>query len=168
VDWLAGSRSHSLEIIINQTIEFAPIILLGANPVVVPIKALIDAVWGMFIHSNIDVKIGKAQYIINTPAMHQWHHADRYEVFYSNYSTKFSFWDFIFGTAYFPGFKPDVYGLPYQYPDDYFLQHAYSIKRFDYLKLYKNRFFNYYATSRIRCRQYLVNLFTFKKTSTRA
>src|SRR5260221_8484676 len=31
VDWLAGTRSHSLEIIINQTVEFAPIILLGAN-----------------------------------------------------------------------------------------------------------------------------------------
>src|ERR1051325_57902 len=35
VDWVAGSRSHSLEILINQTIEFAPIILLGANPIVV-------------------------------------------------------------------------------------------------------------------------------------
>src|SRR6201985_3849176 len=32
VDFLSGSRSHVMEIIINQTIEFAPIILLGANP----------------------------------------------------------------------------------------------------------------------------------------
>src|ERR1700743_1265698 len=44
VDWLAGTRSHSLEILINQTIIFVPILLLGANPIVVPIKALIDAV----------------------------------------------------------------------------------------------------------------------------
>src|ERR1700761_1627166 len=56
IDWLAGARSHILEIIINQTIEFAPIVLLGANPAVVPIKALMDAVWGIYIHSNINVK----------------------------------------------------------------------------------------------------------------
>ena len=29
VDWLSGSRSHALEILINQTVEFAPIFLLG-------------------------------------------------------------------------------------------------------------------------------------------
>jgi len=44
VDWLAGTRSHSLEILINQPIEFPPIVLLGANPIVIPIKALLDAV----------------------------------------------------------------------------------------------------------------------------
>ncbi len=32
VDWLAGARSHALEILINQTIEFAPMVLLGAAP----------------------------------------------------------------------------------------------------------------------------------------
>ena len=30
VDWIAGSRSHSFEILINQTIEFGAMILLGA------------------------------------------------------------------------------------------------------------------------------------------
>jgi sterol desaturase/sphingolipid hydroxylase (fatty acid hydroxylase superfamily) len=56
IDWLAGSRSHPLEILINQTIEFAPIILLGAAPEVAVLKGTIDAIWGMYIHSNIDVK----------------------------------------------------------------------------------------------------------------
>jgi len=32
VDWLAGTRSHALEILINQTIEFLPMTLLGAAP----------------------------------------------------------------------------------------------------------------------------------------
>src|SRR5262249_45770134 len=32
VDWLSGARSHALEILINQTIEFAPLVLLGAAP----------------------------------------------------------------------------------------------------------------------------------------
>jgi hypothetical protein len=38
VDWLSGARSHALEILINQTIEFAPIVLLGAAPEVALIK----------------------------------------------------------------------------------------------------------------------------------
>jgi sterol desaturase/sphingolipid hydroxylase (fatty acid hydroxylase superfamily) len=136
VDWLAGTRSHSLEILINQTVEFAPIVLLGANPIVVPIKALLDAVWGMYIHANIDVRSGKLQYIINGPEMHQWHHSNDRAVFFANYSTKFALWDWLFGTAYLPGKKkPGEFGLPYDYPRDYFLQHAFAIKRFEEKRL---------------------------------
>jgi len=145
VDWLAGSRSHVLEIVINQTIEFAPIFLLLDNKtaaIVVPIKALIDAVWGMWIHSNIDAHTGKLQYVINGPEMHQWHHSDHKPVFYSNYGTKFAFWDWIFGTAFLPGLKPfkyqllkpEKFGLPYDYPRDYFAQHWFSFHRFDVRK----------------------------------
>jgi sterol desaturase/sphingolipid hydroxylase (fatty acid hydroxylase superfamily) len=150
IDWLAGSRSHSVEILINQTIEFAPIILLGANPIVVPIKALIDAVWGMYIHSNINVRTGWLQHIINGPEMHQWHHADSHSVFYSNFSTKFALWDWLFGTAYLPDKKPDEFGLYYDYPKDYFIQHAYMFKRIDEKKLLQNKFYKNYSELRPR------------------
>lgn len=72
---MSGARSHSLEILINQTIEFAPILLLGAAPEVAVLKATIDAVYGMFIHSNLDARLGPLQYVFNGPAMHRWHHA---------------------------------------------------------------------------------------------
>jgi len=144
VDWMAGSRSHVMEIIINQTIEFAPIILLGADPMVVPIKALIDAVWGMYIHSNINVKSGKLQYIINGPEMHP----DDINVFYANFSTKLAIWDWIFDTAYLPPKKPEKFGLYYKYPKDYFLQHAFSVKRFDEDKLKQKKFWRNYLSLR--------------------
>jgi len=115
VDWLSGSRSHALEILINQTVEFAPIILLGASPEVAILKGTISAIWGMFIHCNIDVRLGKLQYIINGPEMHRWHHSDDGgREFQSNYATKFAFWDWIFGTGFFPNpdeRKPKFYGL---------------------------------------------------------
>jgi sterol desaturase/sphingolipid hydroxylase (fatty acid hydroxylase superfamily) len=148
VDWIAGSRSHVVEIIINQTIEFAPIILLGADPIVVPIKACIDAVWGMYIHSNINVRSGKWQYFINGPEMHQWHHAETVETYFANYATKFAFWDWMFGTAYLPNTKPNVFGLPYKYPKDYFLQHAFSVKRFDEDELKKKKGWRQYLDLR--------------------
>ena len=146
VDWLAGSRSHALEILINQTVEFLPIFFLldvKTALIVVPIKATIDACWGMYIHSNIDVHSGKLQYFINGPEMHQWHHADHREVFYSNYGTKLAIWDWIFGTGFLPGlkplsyaiFKPTNYGLPYEYPRGFFAQFVFAFKRFNVEKL---------------------------------
>jgi sterol desaturase/sphingolipid hydroxylase (fatty acid hydroxylase superfamily) len=142
VDWLAGSRSHSLEIIINQTVEFLPIVLLGANPLVVPLKALLDAVWGMYIHSNINIKAGKLQYIINGPQMHQWHHANDRKVFHANFATKLALWDWLFGTGYLPEHKPDEFGLYYEYPKDYFLQHLFAFR-----PLKKNKFAAFWFTS---------------------
>lgn len=150
VDWLAGTRSHAVEIIINQTIEFVPIIiLLGPTSPVIPIKALIDAVWGMYIHSNINVKSGKLQYLINGPEMHQWHHADQREVFFANYGTKLAIWDWLFGTAYLPDKKPHRFGLYYDYPKDYFLQHLFAVKKIDEQKLVnKSKAFRFYYNLR--------------------
>jgi sterol desaturase/sphingolipid hydroxylase (fatty acid hydroxylase superfamily) len=162
VDWIAGSRSHAVEIIINQTIEFAPIILLGANPMVVPIKACIDAVWGMYIHSNIDVRSGRWQYFINGPEMHQWHHAETKETYFANYATKFAFWDWLFGTAFLPNRKPIEFGLPYKYPKDYFLQHAFSIKRFDEDDLKRNPKWNWYLNLRFSVMKFLSSAFSRK------
>jgi hypothetical protein len=67
--------------------------------------------------------------------MHQWHHANAREVFYANFSTKFAIWDWLFGTAYLPGKKPKEFGLYYDYPKDYFLQHLTALRRVDEKKL---------------------------------
>lgn len=129
VDWLSGSRSHALEILINQTIEFAPIILLGSTPEVIAYKGLISAVWGMYIHSNLNVKTGWLQKIINGPEMHRWHHSTG-KGRNRNFATKFAIWDWVFGTAYLPETKPDEYGLKTYFPAHYFNQTLYAFRRF--------------------------------------
>jgi len=159
VDFLSGSRSHVLEILINQTVEFGPIILLGASPEVVPIKALIDSMYGMFIHANINVRMGKWKYIFNSPELHLWHHANYREVFHANFATKLSVWDYLFGTVYFPESKPgndnEHWGLYYDYPKDYFLQHAFSLKRFEEKALLKYKWFRKYYNLRPAILQYI-------------
>ncbi len=125
VDWLAGSRSHPLEILINQTVEFAPIVLLGAPPEMILYKGMVSAIWGMWIHSNINVNTGRLQLVINGPEMHRWHHADQpAEALDKNFSTKLAVWDWLFGTAYLPPAKAEKYGLvnsrmPMQQPGPY-------------------------------------------------
>ena len=60
VDWLSGSRSHPTEILVNQTVEFLPLVLF-ASPEVVLLKGCVEAIWGMYIHSNINVSTGRLQ-----------------------------------------------------------------------------------------------------------
>jgi sterol desaturase/sphingolipid hydroxylase (fatty acid hydroxylase superfamily) len=119
VDWLSGVRSHPLEILVNQTIEFAPIALLGAPTEVALIKATMDAVWGMYIHSNLDVRAGILQRVFNGPEMHRWHHARDLAPPGKNFATKLAIWDFLFGTAYLPEHKPARYGLDVPFPQSY-------------------------------------------------
>lgn len=134
IDWLAGARSHALEILINQTIEFAPIVLLGAAPEVALYKGAISAVWGMYIHSNINIHSGPLQYIINGPEMHRWHHSDGNESAYNrNFSTKLAVWDWLFGTAFFPRReKPEKFGLGgINFPKNYFKQFIFAFRKFE-------------------------------------
>jgi sterol desaturase/sphingolipid hydroxylase (fatty acid hydroxylase superfamily) len=127
VDWLSGARSHALEILINQTIEFAPLVLLGAAPEVAIIKLTIDAVWGMYIHSNVDVRSGRLQWIVNGPEMHRWHHAIEIRDGV-NFATKFAFWDWLFGTARLPREKPSGYGILEPFPSGYLAQQLHALK----------------------------------------
>ena len=169
VDFLAGSRSHVVEIIINQSIEFAPIIIMGAHPEVIPIKALLDAMFGMFIHANVNVKLGKLKYFLNSPTLHLWHHANYLEVFHANFATKFSFWDYLFGTVYDPDHKPgnlpENWGLHYEYPRDYFLQHAFSVKRFDEKNLLKYKWFKAYYDVRPNALKAMKSVFGNKQNA---
>ncbi|MBK7105591.1 MAG: sterol desaturase family protein [Ignavibacteriae bacterium] len=130
VDWISGVRSHSFEILINQTIEFLPILLLGAPPQVAVAKGLISGAWGIYIHSNINVKSGVLQYVINGPEMHRLHHSIG-KGRNKNFSTKLAIWDWIFSTSYFPkNEKAKEYGLKTFFPENYFRQFLFAFRKF--------------------------------------
>ena len=129
VDWLSGSRSHAIEILINQTVEFLPIVLLGAPPEVAAYKGVISAVWGMYIHSNLNVHTGKLQLIINGPEMHRWHHTTG-KGRNRNFSTKLAIWDWLFGSAFLPEGSAQEYGLKTYFPSHYFNQFVFAFRRY--------------------------------------
>ncbi len=129
VDWLSGSRSHAFEILINQTVEFLPIVLLGSPPEVIAYKGVISAVWGMYIHSNLGIKTGWLQKFINGPEMHRIHHTTG-KGRNRNFATKFAIWDWIFGTAFLPEEKANEYGLKISFPDNFFRQFVFAFRSF--------------------------------------
>ena len=114
VDWLSGVRSHPIEILVNQTVEFLPMVVLGASSGVPVIKAAVSAIWGMFIHANLDVRLGWLQHFVNGPEMHRWHHSTEPAARGKNFSTKLAVWDWMLGTAWLPSpvvQKASLYGL---------------------------------------------------------
>ncbi len=129
VDWLSGSRSHAFEILINQTVEFLPIVLLGSPPEVIAYKGVISAVWGMYIHSNLSIKTGWLQKFINGPEMHRIHHTTG-KGRNRNFATKIAIWDWIFGTAFLPEEKANEYGLKTFFPNNFFRQFIFAFRSF--------------------------------------
>ncbi|HSI04134.1 MAG TPA: sterol desaturase family protein, partial [Myxococcota bacterium] len=69
--------------------------------------AVVGTAVGHFNHANLDVSIGPLKYIINSPAMHVWHHAHPdCGPPPSNFGITLSLWDWLFGTAYLPARPP--------------------------------------------------------------
>ena len=59
--------------------------------------------YGYLIHADVPWTLGKANWILNSPAMHRWHHARDIEGSGSNFATVFSVFDRAFGTYHQPG-----------------------------------------------------------------
>lgn len=131
VDWIAGARSHALEIAINQTIEVAAMVLLGASPEVMLAKGAISVVSGMWIHANVRLSLGPLAWLINGPAQHRWHHAIDFAPPGKNFATKLALWDHLFGTAEARPGKPAGYGLADGFPDGFLAQQAHAFRRPD-------------------------------------
>jgi sterol desaturase/sphingolipid hydroxylase (fatty acid hydroxylase superfamily) len=112
LDWLAGSRATAVEIFLTESLKYTPMVLLGAAPEVAVIKGTVDAIWGMYLHANLDVRTGPLQYLFNGPEMHRFHHALDRDAWNKNFATKLALWDWLFGTAFWPRDRSPIgYGL---------------------------------------------------------
>jgi sterol desaturase/sphingolipid hydroxylase (fatty acid hydroxylase superfamily) len=130
VDWVSGARSHALEILVNQTIEVAVMVWLGATPDVILAKGAVSVISGMWIHANTRLHLGPLRYLVNGPEQHRWHHAIDYPEPGRNFATKLAIWDHLFGTAYLPPRKPAGYGLgDDRYPRGFVAQQLYAFRR---------------------------------------
>lgn len=120
LDWLVNTRAHPLDMVIIRLFGLIPIYLLGlAQPMVnqvdlVPlVMALVSNLWGYFIHSNVNFRLGLLETLIATPAFHHWHHTnDEPQFVNKNYAALFPWMDKLFGTYYLPKtHRPKRYGI---------------------------------------------------------
>ena len=103
MDWLAGSRTHFVDIFVTRSASFIPLYVCGFSPIVFNAYIFIIAIHAVYIHANTRINLGILRYIFTTPQYHHWHHCIEDEHYGHNFAVFFPFIDMIFGTFYLPG-----------------------------------------------------------------
>jgi sterol desaturase/sphingolipid hydroxylase (fatty acid hydroxylase superfamily) len=106
MDWIGNFRFHWVETILYTALKYLPLAVLNAGWETMLICAVISTTIGHLNHSNLNISWGPLRYILNSPRMHIWHH-EKHKRGKSgvNFAVVFSFWDWVFNTAYMPS-KP--------------------------------------------------------------
>jgi sterol desaturase/sphingolipid hydroxylase (fatty acid hydroxylase superfamily) len=88
-----------------------PIWLLGFEPRVIAVFAMISGVHGSISHFNVDIRAGWMNYLFVGTELHRYHHsADPAEA--KNYGSILAIYDILFGTfVYRPGVAPNELGV---------------------------------------------------------
>lgn len=131
MDWLAGSRTHFIDIFFTRAMTFIPLYVLGFSSSVFNVYIIFIAIHAVLIHANTRINFGFLKYIFTTPQYHHWHHCEDPKYYGHNFASIFPFIDMIFGTYYLPGKKwPASTGvLEAQYPKGFVKQSIYPFTK---------------------------------------
>lgn len=103
LDWIGNMRFHWMEIAVYHSLTYLPLMLLGVESRVILWIAIFTTLIGHLNHSNLNLDWGIFRYVLNSPRLHAWHHDYAlHQPHGQNFGVVFSFWDFLFGTAYLP------------------------------------------------------------------
>jgi lathosterol oxidase len=103
MDWLAGSRTHFVDIFVTRSMTFIPLYVFGFSEITFNTYIIFMAIHAVLIHANTRINFGFVKYIFATPQYHHWHHCEDPKYYGKNFATIFPFIDMIFGTYYLPG-----------------------------------------------------------------
>ena len=131
MDWLAGSRTHFVDIFVTRSMAFVPLYIFGFSTITFNVYVIFMAIHAVLIHSNTRINFGFIKYIFATPQYHHWHHCKNPNHYGKNFATIFPFIDKIFGTYYLPKNEwPDDTGLlEADYPKGYLKQAIYPFTK---------------------------------------
>ncbi len=131
MDWLAGSRTHFIDIFFTRAMTFIPLYVLGFSTAVFNVYVIVIAIQAVLIHANTRINFGFLKYIFATPQYHHWHHCEDPKYYGHNFAAVFPFIDMLFGTYYLPGKEwPESTGvLEAQYPKGFIKQSIYPFTK---------------------------------------
>ncbi|WP_073311940.1 sterol desaturase family protein [Flavobacterium terrae] len=131
MDWLAGSRTHFVDIFVTRSMAFVPLYILGFSTITFNIYVIFMAIHAVLIHSNTRINFGVLKYIFATPQYHHWHHCKDSEYYGKNFATIFPFIDKLFGTYYLPNnvWPEDTGLLEIDFPKGYVKQAVYPFTK---------------------------------------
>jgi sterol desaturase/sphingolipid hydroxylase (fatty acid hydroxylase superfamily) len=130
LDWLAGSRNHIVQTIVDRSLVLVPLYLLGPSTEALNIYVLIVAFQAVLVHSNIGIPFGPLGYLFVTPKFHHWHHSKDKPAIDTNYAAHLPVMDLIFGTFHMPkDHWPREYGTLTRLPRTFLAQLVYPFRK---------------------------------------
>ncbi|MBL9076661.1 MAG: sterol desaturase family protein [Planctomycetes bacterium] len=110
MDWLAGSRLHTLDAVLTRALVYAPLFVLGFAPAAIGAYLVFVAAQATFVHANVGWRLGWLEPWLVTPRFHHWHHAEA--PLDTNFAVHLPWLDRLFGTWHLPPAAwPASYGL---------------------------------------------------------
>ncbi|MCB9675667.1 MAG: sterol desaturase family protein [Alphaproteobacteria bacterium] len=120
MDWLASSRTHFLETLVDRSMVMVPLYLLGTSTEALDIYAVWIGFQAVFIHANVGIPTGPLKYLLVTPQFHHWHHSSQDPALDTNYAATFPWFDWVFGTYHLPEEHwPAAYGTVTPIPETF-------------------------------------------------
>ena len=110
MDWLASSRLHVVEILVNRFAGYLPIFVLGFAPAAVYAYLVFVSFHAIFIHANVRWRFPRLRWLIATPEFHHWHHSSEDEALDRNYAGFLPLYDLLFGTCHMPAHTASRFG----------------------------------------------------------
>ncbi len=112
MDWLAGSRTHLIEVFFTRAVVMLPLYVCGFSEAALNAYVLLVGVQAVAIHANMGINFGPLRYMLATPQFHHWHHSKDHQYMDANYAVHLPVIDMLFGTYRCPrGEWPDEYGI---------------------------------------------------------
>ena len=130
MDWLAGSRNHVVQMIVDRSLAMVPLYLLGADKAALDIYVTFAALQAVIVHANVGIPFGPLKYIIATPQYHHWHHSTDAPAIDTNYAVHTPLFDRLFNTYHMPvEHWPAEYGTTKRLPRSFVGQLLYPFKK---------------------------------------
>jgi lathosterol oxidase len=112
MDWIAGSRSHFVDILVTRGLILIPMTLCGFSQSAMAGYLVFVSFHATFCHTDFRPHPAWMEPYIVTVRYHHWHHAAHPEAADVNFAIHLPFIDRLFGTHYLPeGAWPERYGL---------------------------------------------------------
>ena len=130
MDWLAGSRTHVFQTIVDRSLVMVPLYLLGPSLDALNLYVAIAAFQAVFVHANFGGSFGPLRFLVVTPQFHHWHHAKDDPAIDTNYAVHTPVYDLLFGSFHLPkDHWPKEYGTVSPLPKTFLGQLAYPFRR---------------------------------------
>ncbi len=101
-------RFHLVDSVVSILLSQPLLFLAGAPSEIFIWVTSTTAFIGMLTHCNVEMRFGPLNYLVNTPALHRWHHSRDPREGNRNYGENLMVFDLLLGTFFCPGRRAPV------------------------------------------------------------